>query len=314
MNNLLHKLTVIPRRDRLIQLKGIGVGFALLHLVLTWRLLHRTDQVVMNALFWIAILGLLFHQHYVQYHVQYHTQQHTQKPAQQHNKFYSQDYSQESDRIPRSVGRFIGRSLLGLLVVGSFAVNPVAAWFVRLFPAVTLLSLGLLASGFQLRQYWRSGLLLLPLMLPKGIVESAAEQTVGKPVQVLTAQVAAFVLHYLGFDAVQKSSVITLHQGAVDVLFRCTGIPLFFLLVQLAALFLIVFSIPRRQQIQIIGIAATIAFWLSTFRVALMAVLVQDRVAFDYWHDGSGAQIFSTGAIVLFGWVCQQFLPRIQID
>lgn len=260
----------------------MGAGLALLHLVLTWRLMGQTDQVVITALFWLAILGMLM--------------------------------GQSGKAKGHPLSRYIGLAFLGVIVARSVATPPDEAWFVRSFPALAVLNLGLLISGFRLQQHWRAGLLVMPLMVPRTLVERVAEQWIGYPSQLLTAQFAAFVLHYLGIDAIQQNTTITLGQGAVEVLFRCTGIPLFILLLQLGFLFLIVFPTPRGQQIKLVIIAGAIAFLLSSLRVALMAVVVKDPVAFEYWHGGNGAQIVSTGAIVLFGWFCQQSLPRIEID
>lgn len=261
---------------------GLGIGFALLHLYLTWQLVKQTDQLVINALFWLVILGTI---------------------TQQSRQF-------RSDRC----SRFIGFLLLGLLLAKSFSMPQVEAWFIRLFPAFAVLVLSLLMSGFRLNHQWRVGLLLLPLMIPRSLVEHLAEQLIGTVCQLLTAQVAAFLLHYLGFQVMQKGTIITLNQGSVEVLFRCTGIPLLILLLQLAVLFLITFPLPKLQQLKIFLVATTIAFLLSSLRVAFMVVVVNNPAAFAYWHGGEGSQIFSTGAIVLLGWFCQSLLPRIQID
>lgn len=261
---------------------GLGTGLAIVHLILTWQLVKQTDQLVINALFWLAILGTL-------------TRQRCQVG---------------SDRR----ACFVGFLLLGLILAKSGSMAQVEAWFVRLFPAFASLGLSFVISGFRLNHQWRAGLLLLPLMIPRSLIEQVVEQLIGGFCQVITAQFTAFMLHYLGFQVMQKGTVITLNQGSVEVLFRCTGIPLLILLAQLALLFLITFPLPQLQQIKILLIATAIAFLLSSLRVALMVVVVSNPTAFAYWHGGEGSQIFSTGAIGLFGWVCQQFLPRIQID
>ncbi|MGI0488916.1 archaeosortase/exosortase family protein [Pantanalinema rosaneae CENA516] len=281
VNNVLHKLAAGQwfRGDRPFALIRLGIGLAALHLILTWRLLHQFDQLVLNAVFWLAILGVLI---------------------------------QSRHQPNRDRGsRWIGLALLGVGLVKSLSISHPEAWFVRLFPALMIVSLILLISGFQFQPHGRIGLLLMPLMLPRRLVEHLAEQFVGEPVQVLTAQFAAFMLHYIGYDAVQQNTIITLNQGGVDVLFRCTGIPLLIVLLQLALLCFGVFSLSWSHKIRLLTVAAMIAFLISGLRVAMMAVVVSDRAAFDYWHGGTGSQLFSTGAIVLFGWCCQRSLPRI---
>jgi len=263
-------------------LTGVGGGLALLHLVLTWHLMQQADQVAINALFWLAILGTLA----------------------------SHDPQANRDRR----AHFVGLLLLGAIVAKSLTATHPEAWFVRLFPALTVLSLGLLNSGFQLKRHLRAGALLIPLLIPRGLIEQVAESTIGQMLQVFTAQFAAFVLHYIGFNAIQQHTTITVNHGTVDVLFRCTGVPLLILLSQLTLLFFVVFPLQQAQRIRIVILAVLIAFLLSSLRVALMAVVVNNPIAFAYWHGGDGSQIFSTGAIVLFGWMCQRALPRVQID
>lgn len=278
---LLPEFTFPGWADRgLLGLVGTAGSLACLHLVLTWRLFHRTDQVALNGLFWLAILGLLV-------------------------------------QIPRTrpdlKTRLIGLALLGWLVGQSVTLPGETTWWVRLFPALAVFSLGLLHSGVRLRKLSRVGLLVLPLMVPRGLVEQGLELVIGPPVQLLTAQVARVMLHYAGFETTQQHTVIRLNQGAVEVLFHCTGVPLLIVLGQLAFLFLIVFPVSRRGQVTIIAVAGAIAFCFSSLRVAVMAGVVASPTAFAYWHGGQGSQIFSTGAIVLFGWFCQRFLPGIEV-
>jgi exosortase/archaeosortase family protein len=50
-----------------------------------------------------------------------------------------------------------------------------------------------------------------------------------------------------------------------------------------------------------------IAFVVNAIRVALMALLVAggDKLAFDYWHEGTGSNIFSLVTMMLFGLFCK---------
>jgi len=280
MSNLIQKLALssAPVYRLKLWLAGVGLGLALLHLVLIERLMHQTDQVIINGLFWSAILGTMAKPH---------------------------------DRSSDRVSHYLGLVILGGIVVSSFAALAEEAWFVRLFPVFAVLSLGLLTSGFRLQQQWRTGLLVIPLIIPRGLVEKGIEHLIGQIIQILTAQFAAFILHYLGVDIVQKGSTISSSFGSVEVLFRCTGVPLLILLLQLTFLLVVVFPVNQTQQFRLVVIAVAIAFLLSSARVALMAVVVKDSVAFEFWHGGNGSQIFSTGAIALFGWLCLQALPRI---
>ena len=74
----------------------------------------------------------------------------------------------------------------------------------------------------------------------------------------------------------------------------------------LAVLFLVMFPTNLAKILLVPIVAILIAFVVNAVRVALMAVLVaySNREAFDYWHLGTGSQIFFLITVLLFGLFC----------
>lgn len=83
-------------------------------------------------------------------------------------------------------------------------------------------------------------------------------------------------------------------------------------LLGLAALFLVMFPTDWSKKILVPVVATLLAFIVNGGRVALMAVLAasSNMKAFDYWHTGSGSQLFAMTSVVIFGLFCF-FLLRL---
>lgn len=252
------------------QLTIFGIGLVLLHLILTWKLVHQTDQFVLSLLFWQVIISLVWQRRSL--------------------------LNLESNWFSTLIG-FI---LITLMLLKSISLFWFETSFVRLLPGIIYFSLGLITSGGKLKQYWREGVLLLALIVPQGLVFQGLQLAIGYPVQSLTTQMATFLLHYLGFNVIRQDTIIILSNGAVEVRYACTGVPILIVLLQLAVLFLMTSPLPRRKQLGMIGLAIAIAFLLSSIRVALMATVAHDSTTFAYWHGPAGSQLFSTIGIVVF--------------
>ncbi len=205
----------------------------------------------------------------------------------------------DSGAIGGTIG---GGLLLGLLLLSS--TLPTSGSFLRGFPVVTVLGLGLLASGLGgLRQYWKEllifGLLTLNPLLKLGL------DLINLPR--LTAQVAAFMLWYTGFDIRLEGLSLLLPTGRVDVYGACSGVSSMLQMLYLSVLFVMMFSLRSvGQQLFSVVLAVLIGFLVNAARVALMAVLVafSQKSAFDYWHTGDGSLIFAAIAVGLFGGFC----------
>lgn len=253
---------------------GIAIGLCVLHLLLTWRVVGDVDRVIVCALFWGAVLCLLWRK--------------------------QDDLNLESGIF----SSFFGLLLMTLVLVKSFSLFWFESSFLKILPLMAAIGLGLLASGIKgLKQYWQELITVLLLCLPDGssLVEILEELF---KINVLTAKFAVFVLWYLGFQASGQGATVILPNGSVLVGTPCTGTSTALLLLKLTVIFILVFPINWSKKILVPIGAVFIAFINSGIRVALMAVVVSNHEAFNYWHGSEGNQIFSTISILLFGLLC----------
>ncbi len=203
-------------------------------------------------------------------------------------------------------------SLLGILIIAFVLVrsNYVAAVdsFVELTPFIVCLAIALLASGIKgLRQYWLELLIIFAFSIPVGYVAHRLD------ISLITAKFSFAFLSYLGLPVVRQGVNIILPTGAVEVYPGCSGMDSISQLVKLALLFLVMFPISSLIKKIIVPIVAVlIAFLVNAVRVALMAFLVarSNPTAFEYWHTGTGSQIFFLICTLLFGGFCYLLLRQ----
>ncbi len=256
---------------------GIAVGLAALHLNLIWRVIGDVDRLIIGALFWGALLYLLRRK---------------------------QNFLDLDSGIFSS---FFGLLLIALVVLKSTSLFWFETDFLKLAPLVAALGLGLLASGVKgLKQYWRELLIVALLCLPESSLTYAIDGLL--KITTLTTQFAVFILWYLGFEVTRQGLSIILPNGSVWVGADCTGISSTLLLLKLWVLFILVFPVGWTKRVLISIAAVWIPFVGGGFRVALMAGVVSNQAAFDYWHGPEGNQIFSTVSILLFGLFCHFLL------
>lgn len=238
------------------------------HLGLIGLLIGSLDQVALSGLFWAAI-------------------------GDQLRRF-------PPDCRPRRLSRSLGWALLALLLAHSVALKPTDTAFIRLLPGGLALGWGLIVVGWRLAPLWREAILVLTLMVPPRLLPDVLQPWIGTGLQTLMAQIATFLLHSGGVAVVREGIWIAQPAGTVEVRYACTGMALVGLLLQLAVLGAIVNPQARLERLGAWAIA--IALGLSTLRVVVMTLVVSDAVAFRYWHNGGGSELFSTVALVLFGW------------
>ena len=246
------------------------VMIALWHGVLNHRL--GGEDAVTTAFFWLTALFLLWKK-------------------------------RETLRIsPQPLGSTMGLLLLAWVLFRGSA----AFWFehdlVQLLPMVAFFALALIASGWKgLSQYFRPFLALFIFSLAGVLIELFFKSNpAGFSFSRLTAQVSAFLLHYVGFDVTQEGVYIYLTQGSVEVLYFCTGGPLIALLFQLTLVLMLITPISWDLLWKLLSGIVGVGFLLGTVRVAILAVVVSDQEAFDYWHGSEGNQIFSLVAFSLW--------------
>ncbi|MBZ8180045.1 cyanoexosortase A [Oscillatoria salina] len=262
-----------------LYLGGLAVALAVLHLILSWKVVSDIDRAIVSVLFWAAILSLLWRKR--------------------------DKLNLDSDIF----SSFLGSIILVLMLVKSLNLFWFESSFLKIIPLFLSLSLGLLASGFRgLKQYWREFILVLLLCLPDLYLESKINENF--PLSLLTAQNASFLLWYLGFDVVRNGVKLILPNGAVEVFHPCTGTASMILLLKLTIVFLLVFPTKKLPKILLVLAGLGIGFFSGVIRVGIMALVVSNEQAFAYWHGHQGASIFSTISIVLFGLVCQYLLQQ----
>lgn len=267
-------------QDSKLCLFSLAVGVTVLHLLLSWRTDSSSDRLTVNSVYWWAVYALLWRRR--------------------------NSLNLESGAI----SSFLGLFLLAFVLIKSVSLFWFESVFLRIFPLLAALSLGLLASGFKgLKQYWREGTIVLLLCLPDGIPFLPIEELF--KITTLTAKFATFVLWYAGFTVSNQGNYLILPQGATLVLTSCTGTATAFVLLKLAVLFIILFPIRRSNRIFLLIASILIAFVTSSLRVAIMSALVADRAAFNYWHNSPGSEIFSSVAIFFFALLCK-FLLRLE--
>ncbi len=195
----------------------------------------------------------------------------------------------------------LGILLIAFVLVRSNYVDSIDS-LVELTPFIGFLGLALLASGIAgLRQYWLELLIILAFNIPVAYISQHLD------ISIFTAQFSFACLAYMGFPVERQGVNIIMPTGAVEVYPGCSGMETISQLVRLAILFLVMFptrSLGKRFIVPFVAII--IAFVVNAIRVALMAYLVakSNSQSFDYWHTGTGSEIFFLLCTVIFGCFC----------
>ena len=195
---------------------------------------------------------------------------------------------------PQLLPSLIGFSILGWALLRGTSLFWFEYRFVRFLPIIIFFALALITSGWNLKQYIRPFIALFLLSLV-GIINQFFSQFEQADIGIskLTAQGSSFLLHYLGFDVLNEGVHIYLNTGSVEVLYACTGGPLIALLFQLTLGLVLVIPIDWNLLFKLLLGILGLGFFLGLIRVALLAVVVSDQAAFEYWHGDEGNQIFS---------------------
>lgn len=204
-------------------------------------------------------------------------------------------------------------SCLGLVLLFLVIIRPLKLWNLDLTlfwsgPIVAALGLGLLFIGFPRSQrQWLAFSVLCFMLLPLYLLNLIFAKLLH--FSQLTTVISAFLLHYIGIKATYHDVLLTLPQGQVSVNYPCTGGPLIVWLLKLSLLIVIVFPLTKFQKLVLASCACGIGFFIGCIRVGLLAVVVNNRNAFDYWHGTQGGQIFLAAAILTFVFFCNWILP-----
>jgi cyanoexosortase A len=255
---------------------GIAVGLIALHLTLAMKA-NNLELLSTSLVFWAAVSSLVWEKH---------------------------------DKLSTESGvfsSFLGATLLASVLIKSALVSGNDI-FLRISPFISAFGLALVVSGAKgLKQYWQELLLLGFISIPQGVVQKFADLTL------FTAQFSNFLLWCLGFPVIRQGVFITLPPAKVVVAEGCSGINSMLQLLGLALLFIFMFpETNRKQKIYIPILALLVAFFVNGIRVAMLTLLVahSNPAAFDYWHTGTGSQIFPLIGVVILGLFCWFFILR----
>jgi cyanoexosortase A len=269
-----------------LYLSSISLG--ILYLDLIWKVANDFDRLTTESVFLVAILWLLW------------------RKRNQLN--YNSDL----------ISVFLGLLLLGVILTKTISLFWFESTLLPLIPLFSALALALIASGFKgLTQYGKELFFAWFLFFPTGVIgyflDSLAHITI------LNAKCATYFLYYFGFNVASRGNEVLLSlsnlgefKAIVD--YPCAGVPMMLLMLKLALLLVCFYSLSKSQKILVPIISISIGFILGVIRVCILTLMIPEPAKFAYWHGSSGAQIFSTLAIVIFAsfcyWILEYQQPR----
>ena len=177
----------------------------------------------------------------------------------------------------------------------------VFSYFVSWF---TLIGYILLIAGFKGLQQFRQeiaigvGITLFNLLLA-GIL-FYLEKLNFFSITIFSAKLTTFLLWYIGFDANSQGQIVYVNGGAIDIYMGCTAVPLFLKLLQFSFLILLLFRSLCRNLSLLLILPAILSLVFSIIRLAIMALVVNNPEAFEFWHGIEGGNLFMTIALVMF--------------
>jgi cyanoexosortase A len=129
---------------------------------------------------------------------------------------------------------------------------------------------------------------------------------------VITAKAATFVIWYLGHEVELQGVVIVMPEGAVVVDQGCAGPGVISYLICLAAVFVFFFPVNMARRVLAFVVAIAIAVTINLIRVVVLAFLENAgrHDAFDFWHQGTGGQLWTMLPVLLFGTVAIGMMGR----
>jgi cyanoexosortase A len=259
---------VKPLKSSKFWLVGIAAGLIAIHLHAIFKL-GDLNLLNTNALFWLAVSLLVWKKR--------------------------NSLRLESGLLASCLGAIL------IAVVLLKITSLTGGHFIRLSPFISAVGLALLASGLKgFKQYRQELLIFLVLGVPELVLSSLIN------LSALTAQFAAFILWYLGFEVSRQGVHVILPRGGIEVYAGCSGIESMTHLSLLAVLYLLMFPTDWIKKVLVPVVAVCLAFVVNGFRVALMAVLAASSKleSFEYWHTGNGSVLFSMISVLFFGLFC----------
>ncbi len=257
-------------------LLGVGVILVSLHLVLVARAENSDDLLPLSALVWAGGIYLGW-----------------RSPIP-----WRRDWPSTLVALP----------IFMWLLIRSLSPHALDVTFLRFYPPLIWLVFALLTGGwpYLLRQR-QIGLVLSLTAIPPGLLYKLADWPL------LVANTAHVVLHFLGFQ-VNRLGLYEIAIGPVPVRVdeSCSGINIIHLLWAIAVVWVFILPTTRWQKIVLPLLGVAIAFLVNALRVAFLAAVVVNKPMFDYWHTGSGSQLYSPIAVAAFVVCCKFLLQRAE--
>lgn len=178
-----------------------------------------------------------------------------------------------------------------------------ASVFLYFFPPVTIFGYILFVSGFRgIYQFRRELSLLTIVIFLSNILRFLSNRYEGLSLTFISAKLSSLFLWYIGFEPQRQGTIIFVNNGAVDVYFDCTAVPLLIPLLKMSLIVPLFFPSLYKKIFSLFFLSFVISFILSLIRIAIMALVVNDKTAFNYWHSYEGGNIFTMiGMGIFFG-------------
>lgn len=165
--------------------------------------------------------------------------------------------------------------------------------------------IALAATGFHFtRLHWRCTGLFTIAALPAGTMENLIEHGLGY--SKIIAHIAAFSLHYVGFNVATQGDSIHVNGQTVRVIAECSGLKLFFLLFTFFFIILLLLPDTRRIVWRMFFAAVGTGLVISILRVDLLVLIVNNAKWFEFFHHGMGSELISMVAILIFGYFIKE--------
>ena len=202
----------------------------------------------------------------------------------------------ESNIFATAIGLFLISWLLFRGAVNSNEIDVLTIFY----PTISVLGICLLASkATSIKQYWKEITIVALTGIPWEHLLYAFSIT--EKTSIFDAQISRTMLWYAGFDVHQVGNLVVLPTGTIKIAGACSSVALLGLMLQSCLVMCLYFTVTKKQKIVLLSCATLIAFGVNGIRLCLMALLVANDAqdAFKYWHGDEGAEIFTTGAILL---------------
>ena len=226
-----------------------------------------------------------------------------------HNLYQRRNSLIFSNRFPANI---IGSCLIIFpYLTANFSLKEMSISWLFL-PLINAIGLALLASGFRgIKQFQRelNIIVIFPFVLI--ILRALFSKLIGLiPLPVIYAKISFFIFWYLGFQTSIQGTIVSVNGGAIDVYWGCTGVQNLLLLLKFSLLLVICFpSVIKNAYLPFI-LAIIISSICSVARLMIMALVVNDKPAFHYWHSMEGGNIFLFLSFVSFGGIILLLSPN----